>query len=75
MVVRGEKLDGDPQTVSRRARAVVGNYFFSRAVTLPNSVGDSRKVAIRGPREIRMVEDHTRTERGKYVSCWLGFPL
>jgi hypothetical protein len=22
-----------------------------------------------------MVVNHTRTERGKRVSCWLGFPL
>jgi hypothetical protein len=22
-----------------------------------------------------MVVDHTRTERGKRVACWLGFPL
>jgi hypothetical protein len=22
-----------------------------------------------------MVVDHTQTERGKHVACWLGFPL
>jgi hypothetical protein len=33
------------------------------------------KVAICGPREIRMVIDHTRTERGKCVACWPDFPL
>jgi hypothetical protein len=26
-------------------------------------------------REIRMVEDHMQTERGKRVVCWSGFPL
>jgi hypothetical protein len=35
----------------------------------------SRKVAINGPREIRMVKDHTRTEHGKCVTCWSGFLL
>jgi hypothetical protein len=34
-----------------------------------------QKVAMYGPREIRMVIDHMRTERGKCVACWLGFPL
>jgi hypothetical protein len=38
-------------------------------------VDDSQKVAIYGPREIRMVEGHTRTECGKRVTCWSGFPL
>jgi hypothetical protein len=33
------------------------------------------KVAICGPREIRMVIDHTWTEHGKCVACWSGFPL
>jgi hypothetical protein len=34
-----------------------------------------RKVAICGSREIRIVEGHTRTERGKRMVCWSGFPL
>jgi hypothetical protein len=34
-----------------------------------------RKVAICGPCEIRMVLDHTWTERGKRVACWSDFPL
>jgi hypothetical protein len=34
-----------------------------------------RKVAICGPREIGMVLDHTQTERGKRVACWLSFLL
>jgi hypothetical protein len=36
---------------------------------MSNPVNDSRKVAICGPREIRMVEDHTRTERRMCVMC------
>jgi hypothetical protein len=35
----------------------------------------SQRVAICGPREIHMVLDHTQTERGMRVACWLGFPL
>jgi hypothetical protein len=34
-----------------------------------------RKLAICGPCEIRIVLNHTRTERGKRVECWSGFPL
>jgi hypothetical protein len=49
--------------------------FFSRAVSLFNSVDDSQKVTICGPHEICMVEGHKRTRRGKLVACWLGFPL
>jgi hypothetical protein len=49
--------------------------LFSGAVTLSNTVSDSRRVAIYGPREIRMVLDHTRTERGKCMACWSGFLL
>jgi hypothetical protein len=33
-----------------------------------------RKIAICGPREIRMVVDYTQTECGKRVACWSGFP-
>jgi hypothetical protein len=33
------------------------------------------KVAICGPHEIRMILDHTRTERGKRVAYWSGFLL
>jgi hypothetical protein len=41
---------------------------------MSNNVDDSRKVAICRPRVICMVEGHTRTERGKHVVCWSGFP-
>jgi hypothetical protein len=48
---------------------------FLGVVTLCNSVGVSRKVVIRGQCEIHMVEGYMRTERGKQVVCWSGFPL
>jgi hypothetical protein len=48
---------------------------------ISSSVGDcfdlmetKQKVATRWPREIRMVWDHMRTERGMCVACWSGFP-
>jgi hypothetical protein len=34
-----------------------------------------QKFAICVPREIRIVEGHTRTERGKCVAYWSSFPL
>jgi hypothetical protein len=66
---------GTRRSVSRCAGDVVRNFFFSGAVTLSNSVGDSSKVAMHGLCEIRMVEGHTQTERGKRVACWSGFLL
>jgi hypothetical protein len=62
------------RSVSWRAGDIVRNSFFLGAVTLSNSIGDSRKVAIHGLREIRMVEGHTRTEHRKRVACWSNFP-
>jgi hypothetical protein len=59
---------GTRRSVSRCAGDVVGSSFFSGAMTLSNSVGDSRKVVICRLREIRMVKCHTRTERGKRVT-------
>jgi hypothetical protein len=53
----------------------VSGALFLRAVTLSSVVNDVRRVAICGPREIHMILDHTRTERGKRVTCWSGFPL
>jgi hypothetical protein len=49
--------------------------FFSGAVTLSSAVDDVRMVSICGPRKMRMVMDHTWTERGKHVACWSDFPL
>jgi hypothetical protein len=55
---------GPHRSVTWRVGNVVESSFFSGAVTLSNSVGNSQKVAIHGLCEIRMVEGHTRTERG-----------
>jgi hypothetical protein len=65
----GKKLGGTRRSVSRRAEDVVGNPYFSRAV---GSVQIYRRLA---KCEIRMVEGHTWTERGKQVACWSSFPL
>jgi hypothetical protein len=61
--------------VSRRAVDCVGSPFSQKQWDLSKSVSVPRRVAICGPREIRMVLDHTRTEHGNRVPCWLGFPL
>jgi hypothetical protein len=66
---------GTRRLVSRCAGDIVRSFFFSGAVTLSNSVGDSQKVAMCELSEIRIVEGHTRSERGKRVVCWSGFPL
>jgi hypothetical protein len=66
---------GTHRSVSRHAGNVVRNSFFSGAVTLSNSVGDSQNVDICGLHEIHVVEGHTRTEHGKRVACWSGFLL
>jgi hypothetical protein len=42
---------------------------------MSKSVGVSRMVDICGPCEIHIILDHTRTECGKRVTCWSGFPL
>jgi hypothetical protein len=63
-------------SIGHRARDCVRSLFFSPEQWDPfKSVGDSWKIAMCWPREIRMVWDHTRTERGMRVACWLGFPL
>jgi Trk K+ transport system NAD-binding subunit len=59
---------GTRRSVRRRAGDVVGNPFFSGAVAQLNSIDDYTKVAIRRPREICMVEGHTRIERGMCVA-------
>jgi hypothetical protein len=61
-------------SVSRRAVDCVGSPFSQEKWDLSKFVGDSQKVAICGPREIRMIEGHMRTEHGMHVACWLGFP-
>jgi hypothetical protein len=54
--------------VNRHAVNRVGS-LLSGTVTLSNAVVDSRRVAICGPCEIRMILDHTWTERAKRVTC------
>jgi hypothetical protein len=51
--------------------------FSQEQYDLFKSVSGSRKVAICGPHEIRMVEGHTRTERESvwHVGRVFGFPL
>jgi hypothetical protein len=63
------------RSVSRRVVDCVGSPFSREQWDLSKSVGISQKVAICGPREIHMVLDHMRTERGKRVACWSGFSL
>jgi hypothetical protein len=55
-------------------RSVVMMWIVLGALLLRGS-GFIQKVAICGPREIRMVVGHTRTERGNRVTCWSSFPL
>jgi hypothetical protein len=62
-------------SVSRRAVDCVRSPFSRERWLCPSLLTTSWKVVICGPREIRMVEGHTWTERGKRVACWLGFPL
>jgi hypothetical protein len=65
----------DPRISQPACCGLCQEPFFSGAVTLSSTVDNVRMVAICGPREIRMVLDHTRTERGKCVTCWSGFLL
>jgi hypothetical protein len=70
LAVVGEKLGMDPRIGWPSCCGLCREPFFSGVVDLFKSVDST----ICGPREIRMVMDHTRTERGKRVACWLGFP-
>jgi hypothetical protein len=57
--------------VRTRSRAVdcIGIPFSQEQWDPSKSVDVSQKVAICGPREIRVVWNHTRIEHGKRVSC------
>jgi hypothetical protein len=57
-----------------RAMGYVGSPFSREHLICSNLLTTVRKVATCGSREIRMVLDHTRTECGKHVACWLDFP-
>jgi hypothetical protein len=63
------------ELVSRRAVDCVRSPFSQEQWLCPSLLMTMRKVAICGLHEICMVLDHTRTERGKRVACWLDFPL
>jgi hypothetical protein len=71
----GRETGYKPANWSADVLCIVSGALFSGAVTLSSIVNDVRRVAICGPREIHMILDHTRTERGKRVTCWSGFPL
>jgi hypothetical protein len=62
-------------SVSRRAMDYVGSPSSRGQWICSNLLMTVQKVAICGPREIRMVERHTQTEYGKRVVCWSDFPL
>jgi hypothetical protein len=53
--------------VGRRVVDYVGSPFSREQRDLSKSVDVSQKVAIGGPREIRMILNHTRTGREKCV--------
>jgi hypothetical protein len=75
LVSLGEKLGTAAWIVSWRAMDCVGSPFSQEQWDPSKSVRGLRNVAIRGSCEIRMVNGHTRTKRGKRVACWSGFPL
>jgi hypothetical protein len=63
------------RSVSRHAMDSVGSPFSREQWVPSKSIGGLQRVTICGPCETRMVLGHMRTERGKHVACWLGFPL
>jgi hypothetical protein len=62
-------------SVSRRAVDCVGSPFSREQWLSPLLLMMAEKVAICGSCEMRMFLDHMRTEHGKRVVCWSGFPL
>jgi hypothetical protein len=63
------------RSVSWRVVDCIGSPFSREQWPGSALLMTSRRVAICGSREIRMVLDHTRTEREKCVTCWSDFPL
>jgi hypothetical protein len=63
------------RSVNRRTVDCVRSSFSREQWLYPSLLTMAQKVAICGPRDIRMVLDHTHTERRKRVACWSGFPL
>jgi hypothetical protein len=74
MASSGEKLGMDPQ-ISQPLCCGLCREPFCEHWLCPSLLTASQKIAIRGPREICMVDGHMRTEHGKHVACWSGFPL
>jgi hypothetical protein len=72
MVGSGEKLGTDPW-FTQPAEGCVGSPSSQEQWIYSNLLMTVRKVTICGLREIRMILDHTRTEREKCVTCWSGF--
>jgi hypothetical protein len=69
MVGLGEKL-GTNKQIDKPSSWGLGRGPFSWEQWLCSSLlVTSRKVAIRGLREIRTIKDHMRTERGKCMAC------
>jgi hypothetical protein len=62
-------------SVSHHVMDYVGSSFSREQWLCTSLLTTSWKVAIRGPREICMVEGHTWIEHGKCVTCWLSFSL
>jgi hypothetical protein len=70
LVDSGEKLSTNPQIGQPVCYGVCQEQWpWSTLLTT------TRKVAICGPCEIRMICYHTRTEHEKCVAYWSGFPL
>jgi hypothetical protein len=70
-----EKLGTNPRIGQLACCGLCREPFFLGQWTCLNLLMTVQKVAICGSCEIRMVFDHTRTERGKRVVCWSGFLL
>jgi hypothetical protein len=60
--------------INRRAVAWVGSHSSWEQWICSNLLTTMQKVDMHWPRDIRIVWDHTRTECGMRVVCWLGFP-
>jgi hypothetical protein len=63
------------RSVSRRAVDCVASPSSQVQWIRSNLLTIIQKVAMCGPRKICMVIEHTRSEHGKRVACWSGFPL
>jgi hypothetical protein len=67
--VRTYRLDDHRAVDCVRSPSSRGQWICTNLLMAP------WKVAMHWPREIRMVKDHTWTERERRVVCWSGFPL